>query len=140
MRNFKEHLLLTQSTIREALIKLQDLAKDAILFVVDKEDKLLGSLTDGDIRRYLERNAEATMKGALHETIARDIMTQGSVTLHPQMIAGEALSILQARRIQLDRWMHETDDPLLRGRVPAPAGAKANDPDGISPQEPPQTL
>ncbi len=53
MRNFREHLLLTQSTIREALIKLQDLAKDAILFVVDKDDKLLGSLTDGDIRRGL---------------------------------------------------------------------------------------
>ncbi len=61
---------------------------------------LAGVITDGDIRRYLERNAEATMKGALHETTARDIMTQGSVTLHPQMIAGEALSILQARRIQ----------------------------------------
>lgn len=53
MRNYKEHLLLTQSTIREALIKLQDLAKDAILFVVDNEEKLLGSLTDGDIRRGL---------------------------------------------------------------------------------------
>ncbi|MBC8766921.1 nucleotidyltransferase family protein [Arenibacter sp. BSSL-BM3] len=53
MRNFREHLLPTQSTIREALIKLQDLAKDAILFVVDEEDKLMGSLTDGDIRRGL---------------------------------------------------------------------------------------
>lgn len=53
MRNYREHLLPTQSTIREALIKLQDLAKDAILFVVDEEDKLLGSLTDGDIRRGL---------------------------------------------------------------------------------------
>ena len=53
MRNYREHLLRTQSTIREALIKLQDLAKDAILFVVDNEEKLLGSLTDGDIRRGL---------------------------------------------------------------------------------------
>lgn len=62
MRNFKEHLLLTQSTIREALIKLQDLAKDAILFVVDKEDKLLGSLTDGDIRRGLINGIVVTDK------------------------------------------------------------------------------
>ena len=53
MRNYRDHLLPTKSTIREALIKLQDLAKDAILFVVDEEDKLLGSLTDGDIRRGL---------------------------------------------------------------------------------------
>ncbi|WP_282048773.1 nucleotidyltransferase family protein [Maribacter aquivivus] len=60
MRNYKDHLLLTQSTIREALIKLQDLAKDAILFVVDDEDKLLGSLTDGDIRRGLIDGVEVT--------------------------------------------------------------------------------
>ncbi|WP_282112406.1 nucleotidyltransferase family protein [Maribacter stanieri] len=60
MRNYKDHLLLTQSTIREALIKLQDLAKDAILFVVDDEDKLLGSLTDGDIRRGLIDGIEVT--------------------------------------------------------------------------------
>ncbi|WP_286812149.1 MULTISPECIES: nucleotidyltransferase family protein [unclassified Maribacter] len=60
MRNYKDHLLLTESTIREALIKLQDLAKDAILFVVDDEDKLLGSLTDGDIRRGLIDGVEVT--------------------------------------------------------------------------------
>jgi len=60
LRNYKDHLLLTQSTIREALIKLQDLAKDAILFVVDDEDKLLGSLTDGDIRRGLIDGVEVT--------------------------------------------------------------------------------
>ena len=48
--------------------------------------------------------------------------------------------VLQDLRSRLDRWMHETDDPLLRGQVPAPAGARANDPDGISPREPAQTL
>jgi dTDP-glucose pyrophosphorylase len=55
MRSYKEHLILTKNTIREALIKLDVLAKDAILFVVDTEDRLLGSLTDGDIRRGLIR-------------------------------------------------------------------------------------
>lgn len=62
MRNYKDHLLLTQSTIREALIKLQELAKDAILFIVDEEDKLLGSLTDGDIRRGLINGIAVTEK------------------------------------------------------------------------------
>ncbi len=61
---------------------------------------LSGVITDGDVRRYLERNADATMKGALHETLSGDIMTKGSVTLRADMIAGEALSILQDRRIQ----------------------------------------
>ena len=67
---------------------------------VTEDGALAGVITDGDIRRYLERNAEATMKGALHDTTARQIMTEGSVTLHAAMIAGEALSILQTRRIQ----------------------------------------
>ncbi len=62
MRNYKEHLLPTESTVRDALIKLQDLAKDAILFVVDNEDRLLGSLTDGDIRRGLIDGINVTDK------------------------------------------------------------------------------
>ncbi len=53
MINYKEHLLLNNSTIKDALLKLDILAKDAILFVVDKNDVLIGSLTDGDIRRGL---------------------------------------------------------------------------------------
>jgi len=45
--------------------------------------------------------------------------------------------VLADMREKLARWMRDTDDPLLRGPVPAPAGARANDPDGLSPREPP---
>lgn len=67
---------------------------------ITRDGSLAGVITDGDIRRYLERNAGATMQGALHDTTAGDIMTPGSVRLQPAMIAGEAQAILQARRIQ----------------------------------------
>lgn len=53
MRDYKEHLINKCKTLREALAQLDVLAKDAILFVVNEEDKLLGSLTDGDVRRGL---------------------------------------------------------------------------------------
>ncbi len=66
---------------------------------VTNDEKLCGVITDGDIRRYLERNADATMKAALHETLAGEIMTTKSVTLPPDMIAGEALSVLRQGRI-----------------------------------------
>jgi arylsulfatase A-like enzyme len=49
----------------------------------------------------------------------------------------ETLAEMQRR---LERWMHATDDPLLRGPVPAPSGSQVNDPDGLSPREPTQII
>lgn len=53
MRPFRQHLIQRGSTIKDALKLLDELAKDAILFVVDNNDILIGSLTDGDVRRGL---------------------------------------------------------------------------------------
>lgn len=36
----------------------------------------------------------------------------------------------------LEQWMRETSDPLLKGDVPPPPGARLNNPDGLSPREP----
>ncbi len=46
----------------------------------------------------------------------------------------EYAPVLAGMRARLDRWMRETDDPLLQGDVPAPPGAVANSPDGDSPR------
>lgn len=51
MNIVERHTILQSRSVREALIKLDSLASDAILFVVDIDTKLLGSLTDGDLRR-----------------------------------------------------------------------------------------
>jgi len=48
--------------------------------------------------------------------------------------------ILADMRAKLEAYMVQTSDPLLDGPVPAPAGARANDPDGISPAEKPMVL
>jgi len=53
LNSYKKHLLIKGSTIRQALERLDLLAKDAILFIVDKDNHLIGSLTDGDVRRGL---------------------------------------------------------------------------------------
>lgn len=53
MRPFRQHLIQRGSTIKDALKLLNELAKDAILFVIDNDDILIGSLTDGDVRRGL---------------------------------------------------------------------------------------
>ncbi|TXT30680.1 MAG: nucleotidyl transferase, partial [Chitinophagaceae bacterium] len=56
MRSFKEHLILSGSSVKQALSVLNELSQDAILFVVDSKEKLIGSLTDGDVRRGLLNN------------------------------------------------------------------------------------
>ena len=53
MRPYNEHLILSGSTLKQALASLNALSLDAILFVVDVNNKLIGSLTDGDVRRGL---------------------------------------------------------------------------------------
>jgi dTDP-glucose pyrophosphorylase len=51
MSSFIRHLIEKGSDIKKALAQLNELAADAILFVVDHENRLIGSLTDGDVRR-----------------------------------------------------------------------------------------
>ena len=58
MINYNEHLIRNTASIKSALIKLDSLAKDAILFITDDLGKLEGSLTDGDIRRAILNGAE----------------------------------------------------------------------------------
>ena len=48
----------------------------------------------------------------------------------------EHSTTLEAMKKRLDAWMRATDDPLLRGPVPAPRGARLNDPNEISPDDP----
>lgn len=47
----KKHIIFSHQTVRDALLKLNDLKKNTILIVADAEGKLIGSLTDGDLRR-----------------------------------------------------------------------------------------
>jgi dTDP-glucose pyrophosphorylase len=56
MKPYKEHIIQSGSKLKQALELLNDLAQDSILFVVDFDNKLIGSLTDGDVRRGILNN------------------------------------------------------------------------------------
>lgn len=51
MSVLEKHTILENTSVRDALIKLDILASDAILFVINSNNVLIGSLTDGDLRR-----------------------------------------------------------------------------------------
>ena len=61
--------------------------------VVDDEHGLLGIITDGDLRRHMERAND------IMSLSARDVMTRNPVTVPPQTLAVEALNILEQRKI-----------------------------------------
>src|SRR5690606_6849131 len=62
--------------------------------VTDEHDRLAGIITDGDLRRHMERDA-----ARLFERVAADVMTATPVTVVREMLAAEALNILEQRRI-----------------------------------------
>jgi arylsulfatase A-like enzyme len=58
-------------------------------------------------------------------------------TEHLNLVSDPAYeSVLTDMRDRLAKWMQRTNDPLLKGPVPAPHGSEVNSVDGISPKEP----
>jgi dTDP-glucose pyrophosphorylase len=53
MKDYKKHLISEKETIKEVLLKLGTLEDENILFVVNEKNQLVGSVTDGDVRRGL---------------------------------------------------------------------------------------
>jgi dTDP-glucose pyrophosphorylase len=69
MADYKKHLIEEGATLMEGLSRLNMLASDTILFVVDKDETLVGSLTDGDIRRGL-------LKGLQLDSYVKDFIAK----------------------------------------------------------------
>ena len=61
--------------------------------VVDPNERLLGIITDGDLRRMLERD------GHLDHVTAKDIMTSSPKTIAPDELAVQALDVLRKNGI-----------------------------------------
>jgi len=57
--NWRDHIINRNMTIREAMISLDKLGVvNSDVFVIDENERLLGSVSDGDIRRALIKGAE----------------------------------------------------------------------------------
>jgi len=61
--------------------------------IVDAEHRVLGVFTDGDLRRTLDRAAD------LHATRMAEVMTTHAKTVHGNMLAAEAVLLMDRHRI-----------------------------------------
>lgn len=65
--------------------------------VVDDDSRLIGIITDGDLRRTIERTGAENLDGLT----AAQMMTNGPITVAPEMLAFDALRIMENRPSQI---------------------------------------
>jgi len=96
----------------------------------DRARPVLSNLDDGPSKSYVVRHGFADRERpmeALYD-LALD-------PLEREDRSAELPDVLADLRGRLDAWMRDTDDPLLAGPVPLPAGAVVNEPDDRSPKD-----
>jgi dTDP-glucose pyrophosphorylase/predicted transcriptional regulator len=81
------------STILEALTAIEA-GGEAITFVVDGGDRVIGCLTDGDIRRAILRGA------SLEDRVLAQVMRRDFTSATPQDGRAEVLDLMRARQIE----------------------------------------
>jgi len=69
MKNFKALLIDKSVVVKDAMRQLDKTAKK-IVFIVDENQKLIGSLTDGDIRRWILK--DGSLQAAVEEVCFKD--------------------------------------------------------------------
>ena len=61
--------------------------------VVDADERLVGIITDGDLRRHMERSTDILSQSAA------DVMTRNPISVSGTMLAVEALNVMEQRKI-----------------------------------------
>ena len=77
--------------------------------VVDPQQRVLGIFTDGDLRRALDRGVD------VQATLMQDVMTTDSRTGTPDMLAAEALAVMQLNKI--NALLVTAEDRMLVGVI-----------------------
>ena len=82
----------TNNIIPKALNILTN-KKLGILIVINKQRKTKGIITDGEIRRYNEKNSD------MHTKKVNEIMTKNPISVDRNILAAKALSIMNNKKI-----------------------------------------
>lgn len=79
-------------TLRDALLEMTDKGL-GMTAIVDSDHAILGIFTDGDLRRSLDSGAD------IRATLIRDVMHTSCKTASPDLLAAEALHMLEENKI-----------------------------------------
>jgi len=79
-------------TLRDALLEMTDKGL-GMTAIVDSNNKVLGIYTDGDLRRTLDTGAD------VRSTVIRDVMHTNCKTISADLLAAEALHLLEENKI-----------------------------------------
>jgi dTDP-glucose pyrophosphorylase len=91
-KNWRATALPLNSTIKQAIAKLNETGLQIVL-VLDKDDILLGTVTDGDIRRGL-------LRGLPLDGSIENVMSSNSLVVPPEMSREMVVQLMQANRFR----------------------------------------
>ena len=98
-------LINVTQTIKDALIEMS--AKGlGMTAIVDSQQQLVGLFTDGDLRRILEQRID------IHTTQIDVVMTKSCTTATQDILAAEALNIMEQKRINGLIIVNEQNHPI----------------------------
>ncbi|MBU2897133.1 KpsF/GutQ family sugar-phosphate isomerase [Vibrio hepatarius] len=85
-------LVTPETLIRDALLVITQKGL-GMTAVVDKDQRLVGIFTDGDLRRILDKRID------IHNAKISDVMTTNPTTANPNILAAEGLNLMQDKSI-----------------------------------------
>lgn len=94
------------TSIAKALVEITKKRLGMTTIVDPKDDTLLGVFTDGDLRRTLDKGHD------IHTTEITTVMTKNCLTITPSMLASEALTIMQNKKITSLPVIDQTNKPV----------------------------
>ena len=79
--------------LSEVLVEMSN-KRLGFVTITDRENRIKGIFTDGDLRRVLEHE-----QIDIRTTTVGEVMTRNGTTVHPDILAAEALQIMESRKI-----------------------------------------
>lgn len=107
-RDEKLPIISSEANLNDAIIEI---TKKNLGCVLVNDNNGLGLLTDGDIRRILQRKLD------INDTIVKDVMTKDPIRINQEKYLGEALSLMEKRTSQISLLPVVDDNNSLVGLV-----------------------